>query len=304
MLGQYMDNIDLHCIFCNHPCESLQHLFFDCSYAKSVWMLPPLEGLNFNLTSDSPFLSLYTNWITGNSTNNVIEIIATKCWLIWKERCLRVFQDKSASSLQLSMAVIRHIKFWSPSLLNNLSMNGESSQASDVARTLVVDCIMNPNINKRWLPPNLNQFKLNFDASWIDEKSIAGYGLIFRSATGTTVQAGSGAIFASSPEEAEALALLEAAKWATIMDFKHFWIEGDCKGVLDYAKVLSSTIHWRNQAIVNEAQRILKSCEHFLGFTFSQRSSNNVADVLAKHARKEGYYKQQWRQMPSFLSYA
>lgn len=42
-------------------------------------------------------------------------------------------------------------------------------------------------------------------------------------------------------------------------------------------------IQWRNQAIISEALRVLK----LLGFSFNHRSSNQVADVLAKQARKQ-----------------
>ncbi|XP_026416621.1 uncharacterized protein LOC113312069 [Papaver somniferum] len=135
----------------------------------------------------------------------------------------------------------------------------------------------------------------------MDENSLTGYGLILHVATSTTIQAGSRTIHASSSEEAEALTLLEAARWATSMDCKFFWIEGDCKGVIDFAQGQANTIQWRNQAIIYEAMRILKSCESFLGFTFNHRSVNKVADVLAKQARTQGTHKQQSGQMPSFI---
>lgn len=65
-----------------------------------------------------PFMSLYTNWIAGNSNDNVIEIVATKCWIVWKVRCMRIFEGKSSNSLQTSLAVLRHLRFWTPSLLD------------------------------------------------------------------------------------------------------------------------------------------------------------------------------------------
>lgn len=79
------------------------------------------------------------------------------------------------------------------------------------------------NAIKRWIPPDTNSYKINFDASWVDEINLAGYGLILRSETGSAIQAGSGTFYASSPEEAEALTLLEAARWATSMNCKQHW---------------------------------------------------------------------------------
>lgn len=57
--------------------------------------------------------------------------------------------------------------------------------------------------------------------------------------------------------------ILEAAKWAESMDCQLFWIEGDCNGVIEFAKGQANTIQWRDQAIISEALRILKSCELF-----------------------------------------
>ncbi|XP_026396673.1 uncharacterized protein LOC113291342 [Papaver somniferum] len=260
---------------------------FNCPYAKSVWMLPPSTGLNLNLTSDIPFPGLYINWIAGNFTNNVIEVVTTKCWLIWKELCMNVFQDKSISSFQLSLDVLRHLKFWYSSSLNTTPSDAGLSLTNSLVTSYVNNIVRISTNNSTWLPPSLNQFKLNFDASWIDTNENAGYGLIFRSSAGITIQAGSGTINAAIPEEAEALALLEAAKWEIIMNCKYFWIEGDCKGVIDFAQGHNSTIHWRNKAIVIEVQIIIQTCEQFLGFIFSHRNSNNVADDLAKEARKQ-----------------
>ncbi|XP_026398543.1 uncharacterized protein LOC113294367 [Papaver somniferum] len=55
----------------------------------------------------------------------------------------------------------------------------------------------------------------------IDTHCIFWYRLILRSETGSTIQTGSGTFYASSPEEAEALTLLEAARWETKMHFSN-----------------------------------------------------------------------------------
>ena len=30
-------NVDLSCIFCQEPLETVGHLFFECSYSKQIW---------------------------------------------------------------------------------------------------------------------------------------------------------------------------------------------------------------------------------------------------------------------------
>lgn len=51
-------------------------------------------------------------------------------------------------------------------------------------------------------------------------------------------------------EEAETLTLLEAARWEASMNCQNFWIEGDCKGIIEFARGQTNSIQWRNQAII------------------------------------------------------
>lgn len=173
-LGRYMKDIDLKCIFCEHECESLKHLFFECPYARSVWMLPPLVHSNHRNDNALSFSAMYSDWIAGNCNNSDIEIMATKCWLIWKERCLRIFQSKSTTTLQLALAVQRHMKFWSP-------LNANKNETS-YHRTPTVTVTSN-RTDQVWTKPLSTRSKVNFDASWIDSSSPAGFGLIQRSDT-------------------------------------------------------------------------------------------------------------------------
>lgn len=41
-----MRGIDSSCPFCGSAVESLTHIFFDCSFAKSVWALPPVPNIS------------------------------------------------------------------------------------------------------------------------------------------------------------------------------------------------------------------------------------------------------------------
>ncbi|XP_026399456.1 uncharacterized protein LOC113295325 [Papaver somniferum] len=238
---------------------------------------------------------MYSNWIADIYENSEIEIMTTKCWLIWKERCLRIFQSKSTTSIQLSLAVQRHLAFWAP--LRQLK-HGVINNTTSVLHSHI-------DINaSRWSKPQVNHLKINFDASWFDFSTPAGYGIILRDDTGGAIQATGGTFRASTAEEAEALSMLETTNWAKRMDLKNFSVEGDCQRLILYAQDKQSNIFWRNKAIVSEAVKILKTCENFLGFMFKNRNGNEVADTLAKEARKQGIHKQQWVLMPHFLNSA
>lgn len=113
---------------------------------------------------------------------------------------------------------------------------------SNLSTTPTQSVVQTVNNIKIWNSPESNSCKINFDASWADENNLARYGLIVRSETRTTIQAGSETFHASSSKESEARTLLEAARWTTSMNCKHFSIEGDCNGVIDFAQGKTNSI--------------------------------------------------------------
>ncbi|XP_026400661.1 uncharacterized protein LOC113296574 [Papaver somniferum] len=141
------------------------------------------------------------------------------------------------------------------------------------------------SLTPNWKPPSKSQLKLNIDAAWISANLPAGLSLILRSDAGTIEQCRAGAFTASTPEEAEALGLLEGAKWAAENGLTNFSIEGDCKNLFDYLNGIESSLEWQNISVLDQVIHTLKSCNNFLGFYFVPRSANNVADIMAKEAR-------------------
>ncbi|RZC67516.1 hypothetical protein C5167_011205 [Papaver somniferum] len=97
--------------------------------------------------------------------------------------------------------------------------------------------------------------------------------------------------------EAEALGLLQAAKWAVDEKFSDFSMEGDCKNLFDYLNGVRSEISWQNQSIMEEVKQLTGKCHNFLGFIFVPKSSNDVFDLLAKEAK---FYQTilDWRNVP------
>ncbi|XP_026445017.1 uncharacterized protein LOC113345454 [Papaver somniferum] len=196
ILSCYMPDVDENCIFCHDHIETLEHLLFECVYAKSVWNLPPFSG---GVNKNTMLLSSkehYNQWQVGGDIST--ETSATKCWFIWKERCNRVFEAKATSSLQLSIINQRHVNYWSTTQGN---MDQQTSCTNSVAQQSVP-----------WKLPDSKCDKINYDASWVSHVNNASYGLIMRNDAGDGKAGKSRIIEASSPEKAEALALLQGAR--------------------------------------------------------------------------------------------
>ncbi|XP_026410648.1 uncharacterized protein LOC113305871 [Papaver somniferum] len=158
---QKLRSVDNKCVFCNDAVESTYHLFFHCDYAKAVWNLPPmaLQGAPVNIS----FLHRYNNWIAGDLNSISMVLATTKCLFIWKEMCLKFFEDKSRTPDQLTLDITRHYAYWHPTKLNSLS----EPQCRTIKPT------------PHWQFLLINIFKLNFDASWLSKNTNAGFDLSF-----------------------------------------------------------------------------------------------------------------------------
>ncbi|XP_026420017.1 uncharacterized protein LOC113315998 [Papaver somniferum] len=271
---QKLKSVDNKCIFCKTAVESTFHLFFDCDYAKAVWNLQPMtvQGVPHNSASlKTSFLHKYKEWLAGDLNSISMELAATKCWFIWEERCLRVFEDKSRIPIQLALEISRHYEYWHPMTLNSLN------QTQD--RTI--------KPIPHWTFPMTNTFTLNCDASWLSENINAGFGFVLRNWTGTFKGAESGIFRSSTAEEAEALVLLQAAKWVKLHNIQHLVIEGDSRATIRYLQGKESTIQWRSIAILDEVKKLVEKIVSFFGFPVRRQTSKQSGRPIGKERKKK-----------------
>ncbi|XP_026435214.1 uncharacterized protein LOC113332934 [Papaver somniferum] len=212
-------------------------------------------------------------------------LAATKCWFIWKERCLRIFEDKSRTPIQLALDISKHYEYWYPMTLNSLNQTQDKT----------IKAI------PHWTFPIKNTFKLNCDASSLSEKTNAGFGFVLRNWTRTFKGAESGIFRTSTAEEAEALALLQAAKWAKLHNIQHLVIEGDNMATIRYLQGKESTIQWQSIAILDEVKNLVEQMISFLGFQYVDRRANKVTGQLAKKGRISTTATSWFDQTPLFL---
>ncbi|XP_026451286.1 uncharacterized protein LOC113351536 [Papaver somniferum] len=261
-----MEDVHPNCSFgCNTP-ETIEHLLITCPYAKYVWALEP-NPIAINSDDIFSFLEICKSGIGKVEAEIPIEMILTKAWFIWKERCNRVFEQKQQSNTQLGLEIKRFLEFWYKG-----NMNSRQSSKGNLR-------IQN------WSFPKSSQLKLNIDVAWISVDLSAGFSLILRNDAGDFELGKAGSFTTSSPEEAEAIWLLQGAIWALDKGISNFTVEGDCQNLFDYLNGKDSQISWQNRSIMDEVKEKISRCQIFLGFFLVPRTANNVADVLVKEAK-------------------
>ena len=138
----------------------------------------------------------------------------------------------------------------------------------------------NANTQVKWSKPSPGMLKCNVDATIFSKHQTIGLGVILRNEFGSVVGCYSKVVNGvSSPKEAEALGLREAARWLLELRVSNVIVELDAKGVYDvfYSKALDRS----------EFGMLIQDCRSlFLDQSFTlyhvKRQANAAADALAK----------------------
>jgi hypothetical protein len=101
------------CCFCDNK-ESIQHLFFECPFAKIVWRI---IFMTFGLAPPKNITNLFGNWLKGIPKKELIFIRVGVCaviWTMWNTRNDFIFnKPKTLSFLQVIPMVTHWIRTWS-----------------------------------------------------------------------------------------------------------------------------------------------------------------------------------------------
>ncbi|KAH7660004.1 Reverse transcriptase zinc-binding domain-containing protein [Dioscorea alata] len=101
------------CKFCNLDVETSEHLFNTCTKVQLIWnSVSSALGKQVNFQGGfssgnwlSPALSEYTKY-----DQSVFAVVA---WLIWKARCILVFQNEITDMLAIPIRAINHVREFS-----------------------------------------------------------------------------------------------------------------------------------------------------------------------------------------------
>ena len=88
------------CVLCHHD-ENIMHLFFQCSFARSIWAAIQVAS---NLYPPSTVTNIFSNWLHGidNTFRNRLRVGAIALlWSLWLCRNDRVFNAKLSSPMHV-----------------------------------------------------------------------------------------------------------------------------------------------------------------------------------------------------------
>jgi hypothetical protein len=100
---------------CSFYCkdESIQHLFFDCSYARFVWgqvhitfgIRPPL--------STKDLFDTWSNILRGSFKRQILDVASAFCWALWLSRNDIVFDKAPIKTfLQVLYRGTHWLRYW------------------------------------------------------------------------------------------------------------------------------------------------------------------------------------------------
>jgi ribonuclease HI len=212
--------------------EDRYHAVMTCTVAKAlrhearkVWKLP-LETELTNTGKD--WVTVLLDKIDDESKTKIMFI----WWRAWHHRNNMIF-DTGKASITHSVRFISNY-FDSMQAIKNGTLNTVSKHKGQmyVIKTSSEDKVATTTL-QRWKRPQQGWTKINFDASFIEDKSKGAWGAVARANDGSVLFSAWDIIpQCQSAEMAEAIACLESLKVAVKCTLGNLLFETDCNSLL------------------------------------------------------------------------
>ncbi|XP_042974616.1 uncharacterized protein LOC122306248 [Carya illinoinensis] len=195
--------------------------------------------------------------------------MAVVTWRLWKRRNEVIFQNEFTSPLSLMKQVNQK--------LQDLKLLQHPTQIIPAMQEERVEPL------QVWKAPPYGYYKINWDAAVDHKNQRVGIGVIIRDSDGQVIGTMRKNKFLNpDPHLAEACAALHAVLLGSNIGLRNIFLEGDALNVVNAINGVGE--HWGQAGmVIVDIQEIL-NCFNSWFVAYSQRSTNQVAHVLARNA--------------------
>lgn len=104
--------VDPECLVCGQGVETIEHLFFQCEFARRVWRASHL-GFDFEIGNPVDFGSWFTNWLKEAPDKDAIQDSIILLWTIWYMRNDALFKRDTGNvddALHRFSGIAKHLQ--------------------------------------------------------------------------------------------------------------------------------------------------------------------------------------------------
>lgn len=275
-LNQRIPLDDTNCYLCGNMLESVDHLALKCPLSRLLWWLSP-----WNIKLDNFRDMEFPQWVMlilspsdifplekedRNKMIQFLPVMLERVWLtrncIWKGKPVPNWQELSK---MVNSNTNRYLA---------ASVNRERRRKSSIFCNVGA-------LNSVWKPPREGEYKMNFDAAFINGRAVTA--CILRNSVGTILGAWIGRFSSENPFCAEAEAAVQVLKLSKDLGLDEVTIEGDATFVIFALLGCSQYEDWRAKSLIVCGKALLA---RRLGWKvlFTPRDCNSHAHFLAKWA--------------------
>lgn len=202
-------NIDVACLICHGPAETMLHCFRECPFARKFWKNSSSIG---DIDGEDGLIFLRDALVLGKLKEAVSMLFCL--WKLWFNRNAVIKGGKVFEPAELVSSVVSLIDEWESIWVKERRVVRRARGA--------------------WFPPDRNWYKVNFDGALFTDQNRAGVGVVVRNDLGQVMAACSLKIQSlADPAHVEAMAALKVAQFASEMGFRDFSLEGDSLTIIN-----------------------------------------------------------------------
>lgn len=245
--------------------ESIQHILFQCDFAKQVWNLTPWANL-MDLDSYPSFKTALQQSVSmknlspmGTSSN----LFPWICWNLWISRNHLIFQNRNTAPKEVITTWLTSFKEWE---------GAQSSISPLPLRT-------NPEIQPH--QSSAQRILCHTDAAWRSDSCSAGLSWIFTDQSSSEIARGCQfQEHISSPLIAEALAIRSALEHAVSLNLNHIWIHSYFKVLVQV--IIANRLSIKLFGVLADIEILIRTSFVNFHISFIPRNLNRLADAYAK----------------------